>query len=176
MSHLVTRRMCLARLGQSTLGLAAAMYGWHVLRAQEQPAATLTPLNRFPRMVQEFFVDRVRQIERNSLAAKAALKTKADAEQYVRDVQEKIRQCFGPEPERTLLNAKVTGAIERDGYKIEKVIFESRPAFYVTANLYVPTNRKDPLPGVVGSCGHSVNGKANEAYQSFAQGLARMGY
>jgi dienelactone hydrolase len=29
---------------------------------------------------------------------------------------------------------------------------------------------------VVGTCGHSVNGKAAEAYQSFSQGLARMGY
>ena len=39
-----------------------------------------------------------------------------------------------------------------------------------------PKNRKFPLPGVVGSCGHSNNGKAADAYQSFAQGLARMGY
>ncbi len=107
---------------------------------------------------------------------KGSLNTKADAEKYVRDVQERIRQCFGPEPERTPLNAKVTGVIERDAYKIEKVIFESRPEFFVTANLYVPTNRKHPLPGVVGSCGHSANGKAAEAYQSFAQGLARRGY
>jgi dienelactone hydrolase len=127
-------------------------------------------------MVQEFFVDRVRAIERQSLAAKAALKTKADAEKYVQQVQAKIRQCFGPEPERTPLNAKITGVVDRDAYNIEKVIFESRPAFYVTGNLYIPKNRKFPLPAVVGTCGHSVNGKANEAYQSFAQGLARMGY
>ena len=176
MTDILSRRTCLLRLGHSSLGIAA-MYGCHTLRAQEQPAvAKLPPLNRFPRMVQEYFVDRAREIERKSLAAKAALKTKADAEKYVRDVQEKIRQCFGPEPERTPLNAKVTGVVERDAYKIEKVIFESRPEFYVTANLYVPTNRKHPLPGVVGSCGHSANGKAAEAYQSFAQGLARMGY
>jgi dienelactone hydrolase len=66
--------------------------------------------------------------------------------------------------------------VKRDAYDIEKVIFESRPGFLVTANLYVPKGRKMPLPGVVGSCGHSVNGKAAEAYQSFAQGLARLGY
>src|SRR5688572_1080040 len=125
MSHTLSRRDCLFGLGQASLGIAAAMYGWHTLRAQEPlAAAKLPPLNRFPRMVQEFFVDRVRQIERNSLAAKAALKTKADAEQYVREVQAKIRQCFGPQPERTPLNARVTGIVERDAYKIEKVIFE----------------------------------------------------
>ncbi len=43
-------------------------------------------------------------------------------------------------------------------------------------NLYIPKGRKFPLPGVVGTCGHSTNGKCAEAYQSFAQGLARMGY
>src|SRR4030095_13965846 len=90
--------------------------------------------------------------------------------------QRRIRESFGPEPERTPLNARITGIVERDAYKIEKVIFESRPEFLVTANLYVPKGRKFPLPGVVGTCGHSANGKAIEAYQSFAQGLARQGY
>src|SRR6185295_18915733 len=77
---------------------------------------------------------------------------------------------------KTPLNPRVTGTVERDAYKIENVIFESRPGFLVTANLYVPSGRKFPLPGVVGVCGHSDNGKANSAYQSFAQGLARLGY
>ncbi len=59
---------------------------------------------------------------------------------------------------------------------MEKVIFESRPKFFVTANLYLPKERKGgKVPGVVGSCGHSNNGKCAEAYQSFAQGLARLG-
>src|SRR5512138_336529 len=40
--------------------------------------------------------------------------------------------------ERTPLNPRVTGVVERVGYRIEKLIFESRPRLYVTANLYVP--------------------------------------
>ena len=140
------------------------------------PRSNLAPLNRFSRMVQEWFVDQVREAEDKIKQRLAGLKTKQDAEAYVRSVQERVRQSFGPEPERTPLNARVTGVVERDTYRIEKVIFESRPNFPVTANLYVPTNRKLPLPGVVGSCGHSANGKAIEAYQSFAQGLARLGY
>lgn len=139
-------------------------------------APTLLPLNRFPRMVQEFFVQQVRLAEQRGLAAKAALKTRADAEAYVHSVQEKIRRCFGPEPERTPLRPQVTGIVEREAYRIEKVIFESRPEFFVTGNLYVPQGRSFPLPGVVGTCGHSANGKAGETYQSFAQGLARQGY
>ena len=134
------------------------------------------PLNRFPRMVQEYFVQQVRQAEQRSLAVKRGLKTKADAEAYVRSTRAKIRECFGPEPERTPLNARVTGIVERDTYRIEKVIFDSRPGFPVTANLYVPKDCERPVPGVVGTCGHSNNGKASESYQAFSQGLARQGY
>ncbi len=174
----INRRRMLQAAGLDVLGLAAA--NWlltNQLHAASQPDdSSIARLNRFPRMVQRYFVDRVRKAEQASLAAKAALKTKADAEAYVRSVREKIRESFGPLPEKTPLNPRITGVVERDTYKIEKVIFESRPEFLVTANLYVPKNREFPLPGVVGTCGHSTNGKCAEAYQSFAQGLARMGY
>ena len=66
--------------------------------------------------------------------------------------------------------------VEREVYRIEKVIFESRPGLLVTGNLYVPKDRTVPLPGVIGLCGHSDNGKAQDVYQSFSQGLARLGY
>jgi len=139
-------------------------------------AELLAPLNRFPRMVQEYFVDQVRQSQQRNRLANGRLKTPEDAQKYVEDVREKVRVCFGPEPERTPLNPRITGVVERDEYRIENVIFDSRPNFPVTANVYIPKNRKGPMPGVIGTCGHSSNGKAEEAYQSFAQGLARQGY
>ncbi|MBM3891378.1 MAG: hypothetical protein FJ388_19875, partial [Verrucomicrobia bacterium] len=127
-------------------------------------------------MVHEYFVARVRAVEQAANQRRAALRSKSDALAYVRSVRERIQQCFGPWPEKTPLNPRITGVVERDAYRIEKVIFESRPGFPITGNLYVPKGRKTPLPGVVGTCGHSANGKAADAYQSFAQGLARMGY
>jgi dienelactone hydrolase len=127
-------------------------------------------------MVQEYFVRRVREVVAAGNTAREALKTKGDAEQYVAAVRDRIAQSFGPFPEKTPLNPKVTGTVDRDAYRIEKVIFESRPGFFVTSNLYIPKGRKQPMPGVVGTCGHSADGKANETYQSFAQGLARQGY
>src|SRR5215471_17698091 len=172
-SIFVSRRTVL-RLAATSSVAGASAAAW----AQEAKTARgeLAPLNRFSRMVQEWFVDQVKAAEEKIKQRLAALKTKEDAEGYVRSVQERVRQSFGPEPERTQLNARVTGTVERDTYRIEKIIFESRPNFPITANLYVPTNRKLPLAGVVGSCGHSANGKAIETYQSFAQGLARLGY
>ena len=137
---------------------------------------SLQPLNRFPHMVQEYFVKSVRHIEDRANQRRAGLKTKAEAEAYIRDVREKIQQCFGPWPEKTPLKPRITSVVERDAYKIENIIFESRPDFLVAANLYIPKGRPFPLPGVVASCGHSDNGKAVEPYQSFAQGLARLGY
>jgi cephalosporin-C deacetylase-like acetyl esterase len=134
------------------------------------------PLNRFPRMVQEYFVSQVRAAEQIIIQNQAKLRTKSDAEAYVRAVQARISECFGPMPQKSPLKPRITGTVERDTYKIEKVIFESRPDFLVTANLYIPKGRAFPLPGVVGSCGHSDNGKASDPYQSFAQGLARIGY
>ena len=127
-------------------------------------------------MMQEYFVDKLRDFEASHIRRLSALKTKSEAEAYVKDVRQKIQSIYGPWPEKTPLNPKITGVVDREAYKIEKVIFESRPQFFVTANLYIPKNRKFPLPGVVGTCGHSTNGKAAGAYQSFAQGLAVKGY
>ena len=139
-------------------------------------AAELESLNRFPRMVQEWLVAQVREAERRGNALREAVRTKDDAAAYVKSCQDRIRQCFGPIPDKTPLNARTTRVIERETYRIENVIFESRPGYFVTANLYVPKGRKFPMPGVVGTCGHSLNGKAQDSYQSFAQGLTRMGY
>ena len=79
-------------------------------------------------------------------------------------------------PEKTPLNAKVTGTVDRDAYTIEKVIFESRPRFYVTANLYLPKGAKVRDRAWSVRAATRLTARAEPAYQSFAQGLARMGY
>ncbi len=167
----------------SALAVSALAIGPHTAGAAE-PAAkppapakpAMEPLNRFGRMVQEHFVNRLREFEATRIATIDGLKSKSGARSYVKSVREKIRDCFGPFPEKTPLNPRVTGVLDRDTYRIEKVIFESRPGFFVTGNLYLPKGRIGPSPGVIGACGHSDVAKAYEAYQSFAQGLARMGY
>ncbi len=77
--------------------------------------------------------------------------------------------------EKTPLNPRVTGTIERPGYRIEKLTFESRPRLYVTANLYVPSG-SGRRPAILGPLGHSVNGKAWPSYQKLFSNLARKGY
>ncbi|MDY0168186.1 MAG: acetylxylan esterase [Thermoguttaceae bacterium] len=182
----VSRRTALQATGLGALGLfcpgRAAAQSPHAIAATalgQQPHSdgpVLEPLNRLPRMVQEYLVAQAREAEGRGLLVKESLRTKADAEAYVRSVREKIGLCFGPLPEKTPLNPRVTGVLERDAYRIEKVIFESRPGFLVAGNLYVPRGGRFPRPAVVGSCGHNDKAKAAEAYQAFSQGLARQGY
>ncbi len=98
----------------------------------------------------------------------------------IRERQRWVRQTFwklvGGEPERTPLNPRVTGQFERTGYRLEKVIYESRPRIFVSANFYVPTGGKAPYPAVLFQMGHYYSGKAYASYQKCCQGLARLGY
>jgi dienelactone hydrolase len=86
-----------------------------------------------------------------------------------------------PAPERCPLNAKIFGRVERDGYSVEKVYFESWPGFYVTGNLYRPLGRgKGPFPAMLNPHGHWKVGRlADEAIGSLPGrciGFARQGY
>ena len=91
-------------------------------------------------------------------------------------VQAQLWEILGGRPEETPLNARTVGVINRSGYRIEKLIFESMPEVYVTANLYLPTTGKAPYPGIVAPLGHTANGKAYRNYQYSYQNLARKGY
>ena len=165
------RRQFIHTLGLGSLaGLLPSSIGF----AQEVPAkaGAVTALNRFPGMMQEWLMLQMH----HAAPTVSEWKSKEEAETYVKQTKERIRQCFGTMPEKTPLNARITGTLERDGYRIENIVFESRPGFMVAGNLYVPTKGKGPFPGVVGLCGHSNISKAATPYQSFIQGLARQGY
>jgi cephalosporin-C deacetylase-like acetyl esterase len=97
-------------------------------------------------------------------AAVAALKTPEDVHRRQQQLRAKFIEALGGFPERTPLNARVVGKEQRDGYRIEKVIYESRPHHHVTATLYLPDGRP-PFPGVLMPIGHSANGKAADYIQ-----------
>lgn len=86
------------------------------------------------------------------------------------------QEILGKFPEKTPLNPHITDRIERDDYIIEKLIFESRPGFYVTANLYLPQKRDVPAPAVLCPLGHWQQGKAEPEVQARMIGLAKKGY
>jgi hypothetical protein len=95
--------------------------------------------------------------------------------------QDRVRaeclRALGPFPERTPLDARVTGTVSKSGYSVDKVLFESRPRFYVTALVFRPDPGKfaPPYPAVLIPCGHSNNGKADSGYQRGARIAAANG-
>jgi dienelactone hydrolase len=127
-------------------------------------------------MVHEYMVERVRAVARERAAARAKVRTTSQLTRLQEQVRRKIRRCFGRRPKKTPLNLRVTGTLDRDDYTIEKLVYESRPGFPVTANLYLPKHGEPPRPAVLGTCGHALEGKAAALYQAFSNHLARMGY
>ena len=69
------------------------------------------------------------------------IKTAEDA----RACQQRMREFFierlGGFPQRAPLEARTMGVLERDGYRVEKVIFASRPGMHVTGLLFLPPVR-----------------------------------
>ena len=121
------------------------------------------------------FYDAKRLSHQRRRELEASLASPDAAEDRRLQLQEDYLRLLGPLPEQTPLNPEVTGQIERDGYRIEKVRYESQPGHHVTANLYLPTVGKPPYPGVLVACGHSDNGKAYPAYQAASALLAKNG-
>ncbi len=87
-----------------------------------------------------------------------------------------MQSLGGAFPERTPLNARTVGVVEREGYRIEKVIFESQPKFYVTANLYLPTRGRGPFPAILFPLGHEEGAKAHDTWQQVLGSFAQKGY
>ena len=105
-----------------------------------------------------------------------AMRTEADVKARIEKVRSKVWTLIGGQFEKTPLKPQIAGTIDRSDYRIEKVIFESRPEVFVTANLYLPKRHKPPYPGIIVPLGHSSNGKSFYYYQYVCQSLARKGY
>ncbi len=117
-----------------------------------------------------------RQDERRQ-AELAVIRTETEFLQYQRSLRGRLLEIIGGLPEeKTPLNARITGTIDMDGYRIEKLVFESLLGFHVTALVYVPDGVKEPRPAVLLACGHSPIAKAFRNYQEIAARLVQRGY
>jgi dienelactone hydrolase len=104
-----------------------------------------------------------------------ALTSKKSVREYIQTVQKNFSHILGNFPVRTPLNATVAGTLHRDGYRIEKVIYESFPNHHVTANLYIP-NGQGRFPAALLFCGHENESKATISYQKTAILFATNGF
>jgi len=82
-----------------------------------------------------------------------------------------------PLPARTPLKAQMTGRLQRNGYRIEKIVFQSLPGLYVTGNFYLPDGPPKSLPTILYLCGHSPHPLGSKVeYQDRATWFASHGY
>ena len=106
----------------------------------------------------------------------AAIESPVSICQYRDSRKERFLNLLGQLPPKEPLDVKITGKIKRDGYHIEKVIYQSFPHHHVTANLYVSDNTRGKVPGVLFFCGHEMTSKATESYQKTAILFATHGF
>ncbi len=131
--------------------------------AAQQPSPLLARMNTTAQQ----------QLDRRE-AAIAAITTRTQAEARQRHVRGKMLEIIGGLPDyRGPLNARVTGRIVNPVYSLEKVIFESLPHYYVTANLYLPPS-PGRHPAVLLSAGHTQSGKTEN--HRIAASLASKGF
>jgi hypothetical protein len=153
------------------------------LRAAEVPSAemlrVLDPQADGPRVTPylAYQLGRAWAFDATRLERFARVKTEPDLLALQDELRRKVLAIIGGLPEtRAPLNAHVTGTIAMDGYRIEKLVFESLPGVHVTALVYVPEGAAAKKPAVLLACGHSAIGKAYPAYQEIAVRLVRRGH
>jgi dienelactone hydrolase len=109
-------------------------------------------------------------------------KTSAEWEAHKAHLRKQILSAAGllPLPEKTPLNAKIFGRIERGDYSVEKVYLETMPGFYLGGNLYRPLGKSGKFPGVLSPHGHWLYGRLEHqpliSAPARAINLARQGH
>jgi cephalosporin-C deacetylase-like acetyl esterase len=141
----------MARMMRSVLALscfAAAAFG-QADDARQKLAASLNEIG-FRQLKQ-----RAAEMER--------IQTPADASRRATDVHAKIVRLIGglPETGKTVA-VRQFGSVEGDGFRVEKLVYESLPGLWVTANVYVPRAGAGPFPAVLLWPGHEATGKLGQ--------------
>ena len=105
----------------------------------------------------------------------AEIKTSQEWSDRQRLVREKLQQIVGPFPEKNPLNVRIISVIKKEGYRIEKIIYESFPGYYVSGILYVPEKVKGKVPAILNVIGHNQESFRNELYQVINYNLVMKG-
>jgi len=135
----------------------------------------------FDQQLQNYFVAETQRIESATAAELVAID---DWEAYREQACTELLDMLGlhPLPERTPLQAVVTGTTEHEEFRVEKVHFQASPGLYVTGNLYVPKNATGKMPAILYVCGHAnvvengISYGAKVNYHHHAAWFARHGY
>ena len=144
--------------------------------ANDAPETNAPYSHVYPDMLVKYLAGKL-----NALAVKwdherAATRTKQQIEARNRFVLQKTAEMIhGLRPQRPL-RSRIVKSFEREGYRVENILLETRPDYWIPGNLYVPTRGKGPYPGIVSPCGHEVPGRMYVTFQCAHTTLAREGF
>ncbi len=130
-----------------------------------------------PPSVHEQLLDLAACQERERRARFAAVASRADLAALQKSLREKFLALLDGLP--TAQGAPPTrsvGQIEADDYRVEKLVWQSFPGYFVPALLYRPRAIATRLPAVLSPCGHSTTGKADDTYQQLHVNLVKRGF
>src|SRR5262245_8998123 len=100
--------------------------------------------------------------------------TRAEWERRRADLRKAMFAAMGTMPETPApLNPEILGKLQRDGYHIERLIFQTRPNVWVTANVYVPAGAKK-YPAVLVVHGHWAGARRDPVVQARCLGLVTL--
>ena len=145
------------------------------LGATGRPLLADSYLAQSPDMLVSYLDGRLAALAAKWDKARDAIKTPAQANERNRFIREKAREMVGGYPERTPLAPVVVRTNQRKGYRVENVMYQSRPDFWVTGNLYVPDG-PGPFPAVLSPCGHYPLARMQPDYQFVYMNLALAGF
>jgi len=166
--------------GVLILGLCAASAAW-AAAVDAPPAETFRvlppPAKEGPVITPylEYQTEMAWEQDDQRRVAWEGMRTEKDLLTAQREVEQHLLSMLGGFPrERTPLHPRITGNIQMDGFRIEKLIFESLPGVYVSALVYVPEDENKKHPAILVPAGHAANGKIH--YQALCQRLVQRGY
>jgi dienelactone hydrolase len=88
-----------------------------------------------------------------------------------------VMDAAGGFPRETCpLEPQVLGVLKRSGYSIEKLVFQSRPDVWVTANAYVSDKSDKKRPAVLVVHGHWPWARIDPVVQARCLGLVKLGF
>lgn len=163
------------------VGSAASLFGPALLRMPaighaQPPASARSYAEEMPDMLNSYFAGGLNRLAAQWDEKRALLRTAADVQTRNTFVREKVLDMIGGFPEKSPLNAITVKTAEKDGYRVENVMFCSRPDFWVTGNLYLPSSGKGPFPGIISPCGHYPMARLVPQYQSAYISLVKSGF
>ncbi len=129
-----------------------------------------------PNALYHYLTDRAYELLQNRSEKLIRLHTADEWKKYQVGIKQTVWRLLGPFQEKTKLNVRTTSIIQKKDYRIENIIYESLPGFYVTASLFIPDRVKSPAPAILFCTGHSGNAYRRELYQLPLLNLVKKGF